>query len=357
MVRYKSIAGQNTTLSVVVKSNAYGHGIKEMGTLCQESMAVDWLCTTSVSEALTLRNHGVTKPILSLSIIDEDPVYSITHNIDLPVFDLETAIALNAVGKQHNQKITIHIKIDTGMSRFGLMPDQALATIAQIYALPFITIRGLFTHCAEAANPDTNFTLQQLTIFDRICTELEQANIHIPLKHATNSASTPTMLSQFPNLNFVRIGAGAYGLQHFKDPATHAALDLKSILMWKTRVAHIKHVPSDTFVGYDRTHKTISPATIVTLPLGYFEGYDRRLSNLGIVFMNDFYAQVVGRICMNAVLVAIPENKHISLHDEVVLLGDYPQLSAYDIATTIGSFNAREITTRLNAEIKRIIVK
>jgi len=373
---YKELSAPNTIISVVLKSNAYGHGIEQMAKLCQENADVQWLCTASLSEALIIRNLGITKPIIVLSIIDEDPALAIIHDIDLPIFDLDTAIILNQIGVALNKKIAVHVKIDSGMSRFGLHTNEALHVIQEIHKLPGIMIRALFTHCAESGNPNPSFTLEQLEQFNSVIKQCDDAGIQISYKHAANSAaaslssilsaialasaealaSEGTMQSLF-TFNFIRLGAGAYGLWHFRDaPSNHANLDLKPVLSWKTRISHLKKVPANSCIGYDRTFQTTRETIIATIPVGYHDGYDRRFTNQGIIRIRDYYAHVVGRICMNATLIAIPEGHEVALGDEVILLGDYDQLRAHDLATLIGSFNAREITTRLSPHLIRKIM-
>lgn len=355
---YRTMLDHSTMISVVVKSNAYGHGTKEVGLFCQENTSVDWICTASLSEALELRSYGITKPILVLSMVDEDPQQALMHDIDLPLFDVPTAIALNIIGAQHNKKFNVHVKIDSGMTRYGIIPESAITQIQQIHALPFISIRGIFTSCAESGNPDQTFTLQQLEAFQAICTQLESMGIHIPLKHGANSAAASTVHSMLPACNLVRLGAGAYGLWHFRDTASnHPHLKLEQIITWKSRVTYIKHVPAGTSVGYDRTYTTTRPTTIAIIPVGYQDGYDRRFTNKGLMRIHNYYARVIGRICMNATLLEIPEGQEVALGDEVILLGNYDNLRAHELATMIESYNAREITTRLAPHMaKRVVI-
>lgn len=355
---YKNIIGSQSILSVVLKSNAYGHGMKEVAQLCEKNPLVDWLCVAMLSEALELRLQGITKPILVLSIIDENPAFAALHNIDLPAFDDATILKLHEAGKQIGKKIAIHLKIDSGMARFGLSSEKALHSIKLAHELSGINLRGIFSHCVESGNPDQTYTRYQLEQFVVVLKQLDALGIQIPLRHAANSAAASTLHQEFPALNFIRLGAGAYGLWHFRDTHDkHPNLDLKPVLSWKSCVTHIKEVPAGTFVGYDRTHQTSRLTLIATIPIGYYEGYDRRFSNQGIVRIRDYYAHVVGRICMNAMLIAIPEGKEVAYGDQVILLGDYDQLRAHDLAAMIGSFNAREITTRLNPAMERRIVE
>ena len=158
MIQLKNSTGNIVKYAIVVKGNGYGHGIKEVAQLCQESSYVDWICTISLSEALLLRSHGITKPILSLSFIDDLPQKAIEHDITLAVYDFSTITMLNEFGKVLNKKVNIHIKIDTGMSRFGFYPIEAIEIIIKANKLPFINIDGLYTHFAESDNINETFT-------------------------------------------------------------------------------------------------------------------------------------------------------------------------------------------------------
>lgn len=354
---YRDRIGANVMLAAVIKSNGYGHGLIEMGQLCEQSKAVNWICTATLSEALALRARGITKPILVLSIVDEGPALAAQHAIALPLFDLETAAIYNHAGASIGTPIAVHVKIDTGMSRFGFMPDQARAAITTIQQMPFITVQGIFTSCAQAGTVDQSFTMQQLSRFDELCAELELHNIHIPIRHATNSAATSNFARQFARFNFVRIGAGMYGLGHMAPAPGRIEPALQPVMQWKTRITHLKKIAAGAFVGYDRTFQAQKDTLLAIVPVGYQDGYDRRMSNKGIVLIRNFYARVVGRICMNATIIEIPENCAVNLGDEVLLVGDQPSLRAHEIALLIESFNAREITTRICPGIPRTIVE
>ena len=365
---YKKIIGAAVNLGVVVKSNAYGHGIVEIGTLCQTSPHVDWLCTTSLSEALVLRKHGVTKPILVTCIIDQDPTQAVEQSIDLVVYDMHTIAALNNCAAQLGKPANIHIKIDTGMSRFGIYPHDALAFIQEASLLPYIKINGICSHFSESDATDTHYTTQQLEQFNAVLKQLDDALIRIPIKHTGNSAAVTAQTKS--HFNLVRVGAAAYGLQQSESSIEKAqrlepTFALKPVMSWKTKLLNIKTIPAHTPVGYNRTHITTETTTIGILPIGYYEGYDRRLSNKGSVFVAtnnvvrvaEQYASVIGRVCMNVTMIDISHIKNAKVGDHVLLLGDHPDIRAHEIAHAIGSFNPREITTRISPTIARIVTE
>lgn len=354
----------NTMLGVVVKSNAYGHGMKEIAQLCQNIDAVAWLCTASLSEALLLRSIGITKPLLVMTIIDGDPTQAINHDIDLIVSDMQTISMLNSLASNIGKKAAIHIKIDTGMSRFGFYPSQALEIIKKIKNLPFITIRGICTHFSESNSENQDYTLSQLYAFKQLLAALEQEGIDIPIKHASNSAAAAILPEA--RFNLVRIGAAAYGFWpsqavRLRVQQNHPEYTLKPIMTWKTRITHIRSLPPQTYVGYTRSYQTNKTTTMGIVPIGYFDGYDRRLSNKGQFLLCDkdgaeYWAPAMGIICMNATMLDISHIPHAQIDSEVIILGDHEKNNAWAIAHDIASFNPREITTRISPEIPRIIV-
>ncbi|MFI5332744.1 MAG: alanine racemase [Candidatus Babeliales bacterium] len=360
---YKKLIGPSVNLAVVVKSNAYGHGLTEIGKLCQQSAHVQWLCTSSLSEALTLRAQGITKPILVMSLIDADPAQAIMHDIDLMVYTKTMLTTLNNIGALLKRPAHAHIKIDTGMSRFGVRNQEILDLITYALQLPYITVRGLYTHLSESDNEDETFTREQLAQFDHIVHMLKTHTISIPIIHASNSTGTANLMHS--HFNLVRIGAGAYGLwasptSKAKIQATIPHFDLQPVMTWKTTIMDTRTLPAHAYVGYRRTHQTTQPTRMGIIPIGYYEGYDRRLSNKGITVIaeNDqeiSYAPIMGRICMNISMIDIT-NSTADIGSTVILLGDYDQVRAGEIADRIESFNPREITTRLNPLIPRIIV-
>jgi alanine racemase len=153
---YKKMIG-TSMLGIVVKSNAYGHGIVEIARICQQSPHADWLFTATLSEALLLRNNGITKPILVIYFIDADPTLALEHDIELMVSDLATLTELNSRGIAAGKKFNIHLKIDSGMSRFGFSPDCALIIVKKILEMSGLTLTGIYSHLAQAANPDCKY--------------------------------------------------------------------------------------------------------------------------------------------------------------------------------------------------------
>ncbi len=355
---FRALISPESHLGVVVKSNAYGHGIQEIGLMCEQLNDVQWLFTTSLSEALTLRACGVTKPILALCLIDDDPAQAIHNNIDVMAYQIPTLNQLNATAQKCSKKIAVHIKVDTGMSRFGVYRNEVFDVIRHAQNLPFINLRGLYTHFSESDNDDQKFTQGQLDQFKILVADLECSGIQIPVKHAGNSAAAAALPGS--HCDVIRLGAGAYGFwpsefiqRQAGERVAHASL--KPVMQWKAKLLEIRVLPAESSVGYRRSFKTKAPTALGIVPVGYYEGYDRRLSNKGIILINGKTAPIIGRICMNVCMVDLT-GIDAQPGDEVILLGNHPVVSAQGIATVIESFNPREITTRINPAVKRIVV-
>lgn len=355
LAMYKKIIG-HAVLAPVVKSNAYGHGIKLVAKICNQHPAVDMLCVVSVREALSLRLMGITKPLLVISILDDSLEEVVAHDIDLVAYDLATIEELNAIGGRLHKKAQIHLKLDTGLSRLGLHSNDFLALIKKIHTLPFITIRGIFTHFAESESEDQTFTDYQLNQFNNLLAQLDALGIHIPLRHTACTAAVTANAASHATM--VRLGIGLYGLWPSEEnkrmtERLHPGFCLKPALTWKTRIIQIKEVPKGSYIGYDRSHRVDRPTRLAILPIGYWDGFDRGLSNKGQVLINGQLAPIRGKIAMNLCMVDIT-GLNVSMEDDVALLGDHPGITADDIARHCGTINY-EIVTRINPLLVRVL--
>lgn len=359
LAQYKKFIGPHNILAPVIKANGYGHGMQHIASICQESPHVDWLCLALLSDALVLRKQGVTKPIFILGHIDVDPVLAINQNIDLLVHDMHTAQTLNAIGKAHKYAFNVHMKIDTGLSRLGILPAEAIDAIKKIQQMPHIAIRGIYSHLAESQLEDDTFTQQQLQTFNIILEQLKKEHIRIPLKHIANTAASTRFFSD--RYNFFRVGAGMYGLWPSptvkkitleRDPL----FTLQPILTWKTRIMHVKKLKAGSFVGYNRTHQLMQDSTIAVIPIGYYDGYDIRYSNKGVVKIHDTYAPIIGRVCMNHTIINISNISDVHIGTLVTLMSDDQEISPYRFAQFTGNNNVREVLTNIYPHIERTIV-
>ena len=343
-------------LAPVIKSNAYGHGIGPIAKILDAHIDVDYICVVALQEALFLRSIGIKKPLLVLSIIDGDLEDAVDHAIDLITYDIAMAKELDAIARAKNKTASIHIKIDTGLSRLGLYNTDALQLVKEIHELSHVFIQGIFTHLAESESNDQTFTNQQRKVYSVFVKQVETLGVSIPLKHIACSAATTANMST--NDTMVRLGIGLYGLwpseeNKFLAQKLYPNFYLKPVLSWKTRIIQIKEIPAGSAVGYDRTHCVSKPTRIAIIPVGYWDGYDRRLSNKGIVLINNQKAPIIGRIAMNLSIVDITDLS-VSKDHEVTLLGNQKGLTANDLAQQCNTINY-EIVTRINPLLPRRI--
>ena len=347
-------------LAVVVKANAYGHGMHEIATLAASNQDIDWLCVAFASEALALHAAGISKPILVMSCIDVDLESLVGTNIHLMVDEYETAKQLQKVGKTNQYIFPIHIKIDTGLSRFGVPAENAVPFITQLQQLSHIRVAGIYSHFSESDKEDGTFTSQQIERFKAVLNELNKDNIKIPHIHFSNSAAATTLDLSFCTL--FRVGINAYGLwssphAREKTKAHHPAMQLQPILTWKSRIISLKGVPANSFVGYSRAFQTKRPTRVAIIPVGYYDGYDIRFSNNGVLYCNGQAAPIIGRVAMNATMIDVTDLQSARVGDEVVLMGPYPGIRPHELGTRISNMNARELTTRINPFIPRILCR
>lgn len=352
----KKAAG--SAVAVVIKSNAYGHGIQEIAQLAQDDPNVAWLCTAGIAEALLVRQQGITKPLIALSYLDDNLEDALRADIHVGLYNLEDAAALNAAAQSVGKKAFVHIKVDTGMSRLGILPEHTLHFIRTVQEFPHIELYGLFTHLCDTPNPDQTFSYAQLKKFDELIEMLHAAGITIPCIHAQSSSA----LSLKPNYpyTFIRAGAAAYGIrksQAHQDliKKLHPSFDLKPVMQWKTRVIHIKKIPAGAFVGYDKTWVAQRPTLLAIAPIGYYDGYSRGLSNRGHALINHHYAPVAGIVSMNITAFDVTDCEEVKIGDEIILLADASELSAVECARS-AHIITNELVTHIHSSIERIIV-
>jgi alanine racemase len=355
LMSYKSIIG-SALFAPVVKSNAYGHGIELVAKICDQSLAVDSICTVNIAEALFLRSVGIKKPILVLSIVHGNIAEAMQHDITLSVHDLESACALSQVATHIEKTVNVHVKVDTGLSRRGIPVADAFEAIRAIHGLPNIITTGMFTHFAEAESTDQAFTNHQIKKFNELVEQLKEQGITIPLQHTSCSAAATGNAASHGTM--VRAGIGIYGLWPSTDnkimtQTNHPAFFLKPVLTWKTRIMQIKKIPAGSWIGYDRTHQVAQQTRIAILPIGYWDGYDRQLSNKAQVLINNQLAPVVGRVAMNLTIIDIT-NIQAAVGDDVTLLSSHQGITADDMAAHCQTINY-EIVTRINPLLPRLL--
>lgn len=351
---FRSILAPTTKLLSVVKSNAYGHGLVDFSKEVA-ALGVDWLAADSVVEALRLRKEGITTPILVLGYtLPEMISEAVENNISLTISSLFSLHGLQNVNV--HKKIKVHIKIDSGMHRQGFMEYEMQEVLKFLSEhKDKIEVEGLYTHFAAAKDPSApEDTRQQIALFKIWIEAFHVAGMR-PLLHA--AATGAAILFPETHFDMVRIGIGFHGLWPSSEAQAHRQKELllQPTLSWKTIIGEIKTLPTGSRIGYDFTHTVSRETKIAVCPIGYWHGYSRSLSNLGVVGVKGLRARVLGRVSMDMIVIDVTDMRELSIGDEVVLIGKSldNDIGAHDMATLAG-VSTYEFVTRINPLIKKI---
>jgi alanine racemase len=347
----KQHVGEKVEVMAVVKANAYGHGLRQVSQVALDNGA-SRLVLNHIQAAVTLRNAGIVAPILVMGYVPLAGVYhAVEHGLVLTVTssDLAQAVSNTAVGLGKTMKV--HLKVDTGMGRFGLSPEEAVSFAQWLTSLPGVELEGVYTHLATADARDRSFAYEQITIFEDVVASLTSVGIRVPVKHVANSAATLAMPDA--HMDAVRPGVAIYGL--YPSDETDRTVDLRPALSLKSRVGRIRTLPQGHSVSYRRTFVAQEPTTVALVPCGYGDGYMRLTSNRGAVLVHGQRAPIRGRVCMDQLVVDVSEIDDVKLDDEVVLIGRQGEdaILADDVATWAETINY-EIVTHLLPRVPRV---
>lgn len=350
---FRKILGKGPRLLAVVKSNAYGHGIIETSQFLQK-IGVDWFGVDSIVEALSLRREGITRPMLVLGYtLPETFAKALAQNISVTIssFDSIKELAKRAKElKQENQKLKVHLKIDTGMHRQGFYVADLPKVIKELAKLPFVEIEGVYSHLA---GPDVKAneakSKKQIAVFDQAVAVLEKAGLDV-IKHLM---AVPGLLA-FPDQKYdmLRAGIGLYGVWPSDELAGKwkGKATMTPALVWKTIVSEVKPVKKGETVGYGFVEVLKRDSKIAIIPIGYWHGYPRALSGRGQVEIRGKLARVLGRVSMDMIAVDVTDIPGAKVGDEVTLVGG--KVTARDLALLCGTISY-EIITRINPLIKK----
>ena len=303
----------------VVKANAYGHGAVPVASYLENQ--VDYFATATIEEAIELRENGISAPILILGYVSPSQYgdlveYDITQTID----SYAQALALEKEAARQNRKAKAHLAVDTGMTRIGFQVTEHDADeAAKIADLPHIELEGMFTHFSCADQEDKTYCSMQMEKYDKMTALLAERGVTIPLRHICNSAG----IMEFDDHRFemVRSGIITYGI-YPSEEVKKERLDLIPALSWKSHVIHVKEVGPGIGVSYGATYVTEKPMTrIATVSAGYADGYPRALSNQGCVLIHGKKAPIIGRICMDQMMVDVTDIPDVQVEDVVTLVG------------------------------------
>lgn len=358
---YKEIKNISNLVKMcaVVKANAYGQGAafitKEL-----EYLGIDYFAVSNINEALELRKNGIFKPIMILGYISNENIeVAIKNNIELTVYDYDTAVEINNVAKSLNKICKVHIKIDTGMTRLGfqirLDKDKCLEEIFKIYKMDNVVLQGIYSHFSDADSEDYSYTKEQYNTYIGFMIDVENRGITVPIKHIANDAGA---IIHGYYLDMLRCGIGLYGYHASDYVRENSRLNLEEISSLYTTVSMIKTVPKGTDIGYGRTFTTNSETVVATATIGYADGYPLELSNKAYVIINGKKAKILGKVCMDQIMIDVSFIRDVKVGDKVLLFGkdDMGEISLYDLAE-MANTNVYELLCRVTMRIPRIYTR
>jgi len=343
--------GVNVKILSMVKANGYGHGAAAIAPTLAAAGS-DAFGVATVEEGIELRQAGIREPILVLAGAYENQLeLFFAHALTPVAHELSRLNHLEAAVRRRGATLDVHLKVDTGMGRLGMVAAETANWLPEIKKLTALRIAGVFSHFSSAESVEGDYTKQQLELFKRAIAQLRASSVVPGLVHFANSAATITLPAAY--FDMVRPGIMLYGV--YPSPSMAAQVTLKPALSWKSKILQLKKVPPGTSISYGQTFITRRESLIATLPLGYADGYPRLLSNRGAVLVKGQRAPVVGRVCMDLTLIDVTDIKNVKQEDEVVLLGRQgnAEISADEIAAWADTISY-EILTSIGARVPRI---
>lgn len=354
--RMHDLISDHAKIIAVIKANGYGHGAAEIAKKTEDLPYLHGFAVATSEEALELRKNNIRKPILILGYtFPEDYETLIDQDISLCVFKEETAESLSRCAKELHKDARIHVKVDTGMSRIGVPADEnGVSTVQKIASFDNLITEGVMTHFARADEADKQYAVRQYERFCSFIDSCEKAGVRFIYKHCSNSAG----IMELPdyNMDIVRCGITLYGLM----PSSEVRRDipLQAALSLHSRIVHVKELPKGVQISYGGTYTTKHDHTkIATIPVGYADGYPRTLSSKGSVLVRGQRAPIVGRVCMDQMMIDVTDIPGVTDYDEVVLLGKMgdERISAEELGDLSGRFNY-ELVCDISERVPRVFV-
>ncbi len=348
----KGIVGPEVKILAVLKADAYGHGAVTVARTAINN-GVSYCGVASVSEALKLRSGGISVPTL---VMGYTPTWlireAILHNVTLTIYDADMVRAISRAAGDLRRTACVHVKVDTGMGRLGLLPEQVLPFIREIRDLPDLDLDGIFTHFSIADDADLEYTRWQLGRFKEVLDDLAEMGVTFRTVHCANSAAT-LRLSQ-AHFNAVRLGLAMYGLR--PSPNVSLPAGFRPAMTWKTTIAQVKTLPLGSFVSYGNIYQTERDETIAVIPVGYADGFRRAPTRWQAVLVRGQRAPIVGRICMDQTIISISHIPNVRVGDEVVLIGRQgeDEITAEEVADWLGTINY-EVVSEILARVPRMV--
>lgn len=356
---FRSHLPEETKFMACVKGNAYGHGSVEV-TRELERLKADYVSVAFLDEALELRQAGILIPILVLGYVGPDGIRAAwEHDVTVTLFTPEVLEAITRLPEERERKLKVHLKIDSGMGRIGLLPEDAPAFAEQVRLTPQAELEGMFTHFARADEEDKSYTLMQYRRFENVAVTLREQGLTIPIIHTANSAAaidTPGL-----SVNMVRVGISLYGFYPSAE-VNRVPVALRPVMTLKTRAVYVKDLPEGWGVSYGTRYRAEQGERIATLPVGYADGYSRMLTGKAEVLIRGRRVPVVGTICMDQCMVSLEsfaeEAHNIKAGEEVVLIGSQlgASITADELALHLGTIHY-EIVCMLARRVPRVYIR
>ena len=339
----------------VVKVNAYGHGTVPAAR-CAVQAGAGHLAVARVEEGIQLREGAIAAPILVMGCtLPCDAPTLVERHLAPTMNTLELARALSSETRRRRvAPIPVHVKVDTGMGRFGLLPDEVLGFVRALAGLPSLELEALYTHFSVADEADRSYTYQQHQLFVDVLTRLSESGFRVGLAHEANSAATLDMPAT--HLQMLRCGIALYGMRPSSE--VEPAIPLRPAMSLHSRVARVRTLPAGSSISYGRTFVTSRPTRVALVPLGYGEGYHRLLPNRGSVLIRGRRCPILGRVCMDQFVVDVSAVRDVTLDDEVVVLGRQgsEEISAEEIAELAETISY-EVTTSILPRVSRLYLQ
>ena len=343
--------GPEVKILSIIKADAYGHGAREVANVLVKAGS-DGFGVATLEEGIRLREEGVSSPILVLAGIYSEQIEELLQfNLTPVVADTEILKRLENLARRRRITLNIHLEVDTGMGRLGLLASEVDSWLAELAKLKALKIEGVMSHFSETENSELDYTKDQLESFRHVVELLHAEGHRPPFIHQAKSAGVIGL----PPAHFtmVRPGLMLYGI--YPSPEMLNQIALKPILSWKTRVLQLKRLPKGSSISYGQTFVTERESLIATLPVGYADGYHRLLSNRGSVLVRGKRVPIVGKVCMDLTMVDVTDIREVQQGDEVVLLGTQGRgtISADEIARWADTISY-EILTSISSRVPRI---
>jgi alanine racemase len=350
----RSIVGEDTRICSVVKADAYGHGVYEVARLLEQK-GVDYFAVAVLDEGIDMRKSGISKPILIFSpLLPQQVYYVLRYNLTQTITSYEMAKELSDEAVRQGQTAKVHVKVDTGMGRIGVSYRHAVSLVKSIISLPNLEIEGIYTHFSTSDSEDKSFTIEQWNRFNEILDCLKKEGINIPIAHAATSSAVIDL--PYMKLDMVRTGLMTYGL--YPGSNMREKIELRPALTLKAKISYLKEIEERMSISYGRNYYADKGEKIATLPVGYYDGFRRLLTNNSEVLVHGKRCPVVGNVCMDHIMVNVSQCEQVKEFDEAVVIGKQgnDEIPVDEMAKKLSTINY-EIISSLGRRIPRIYLR